>query len=334
MKKALVCGAGGFIANHLVNRLKDEGYFVRGVDRKKHEFADSRADEFLVLDLTEKANCQKALTLNDGSKFDEVYQLAADMGGMGFIHNAECEIMYNSTLVNLYMISESVQFGVGRYFFSSSACVYADMNADDDFMTEDDAYPALPDNEYGWEKLYAERVALTYSRHYPIEVRVGRFQNCYGPLGTWYGGREKAPAALCRKIADIKDGGTIDIWGDGSAMRSYTYVSDLVDGIFKLMQSSEKRPTNIGSEEFVSVTQLVDAIEKASGKKFKRNHINGPVGVLARNHTFDRIKSLSWKAEVSVEEGIAMLYKWIESQVVEARERGVDYNQVVEYKSK
>ena len=190
MKKALVCGAGGFIGGHLVKKLKREGYWVRGVDIKEHEFAQTQADEFRLLDLREAHNCWEALNLGDGETFDEVYQLAADMGGMGFIHTAECDIMRNNALINNHMIDTAAKIGVGRYFFSSSVCVYRDMEPGEPALDEDDAYPALPDNEYGWEKLYAERMALAYARHYPIEVRIARFQNCYGPEGTWRGGRE------------------------------------------------------------------------------------------------------------------------------------------------
>ena len=215
MKKALVCGAGGFIGGHLVKKLKREGYWVRGVDIKQHEFAPTQADEFLLLDLREPHNCWEALAV-DGGTFDEIYQLAADMGGMGFIHTAECDIMHNSALINIHMIDAATKMGVPRYFFSSSVCVYRDMRPGEPEMTEDEAIPAHPDNEYGWEKLYAERMAQAYARHYPITVRIARFQNCYGPEGTWRGGREKAPAATCRKVAMAADGGTIPVWG-GSA---------------------------------------------------------------------------------------------------------------------
>ncbi|NLF74461.1 MAG: NAD-dependent epimerase/dehydratase family protein, partial [Chloroflexi bacterium] len=227
MKTALVCGAGGFIGGHLVKKLKREGYWVRGVDIKEHEFAPTQADEFLLLDLREEANCQAALALNTGT-FDEVYQLAADMGGMGFIHAAECEIMHNSALINIHMVHNASQMGVPRYFFSSSVCVYRDMQPGEPEMTEAEAVPANPDNEYGWEKLYAERMAQAYERNRGMTVRIARFQNCYGPEGTWTGGREKAPAAICRKVAEAEDGGTIEVWGDGSAIRSYTYVDDMV----------------------------------------------------------------------------------------------------------
>jgi len=209
MKTALVCGAGGFIGGHLVKKLKKEGYWVRGVDIKEHEFATSVADEFLLLDLREEENCIAALTLDIGT-FDEVYQLAADMGGMGFIHSAECDIMYNSALINIHMTHNASRLGVSRYFFSSSVCVYRDMQPGEPEMTEAEAIPAHPDNEYGWEKLYAERIAMAYARNRGITVRIARFQNCYGPYGTWTGGREKAPAAICRKVAEVEDGGTTD----------------------------------------------------------------------------------------------------------------------------
>ena len=207
MKTALVCGAGGFIGGHLVKKLKNEGYWVRGVDIKEHEFAPSAGDEFKLLDLREPENCREALTLGSGT-FDEVYQLAADMGGMGFIHSAECEIMHNSALINIHMTHKAAAMGVPRYFFSSSVCVYRDMKPGEPEMTEAEAIPAHPDNEYGWEKLYSERMAMAYGRHSGMAVRIARFQNCYGPEGTWTGGREKAPAAMCRKIAEVPDGGS------------------------------------------------------------------------------------------------------------------------------
>ena len=242
MKRALVCGAGGFIGGHLVKKLKREGYWVRGVDIKTHEFAPTQADEFLLLDLREPQNCRAALTLPDGGTFDEVYQLAADMGGMGFISVAECEVLHNNALINIHMTHTAAEMGVPRYFFSSSVCVYRDMEPDEPPLTEDDAIPANPDNEYGWEKLYAERVAMAYGRRYGMKVRIARFENCYGPEGTWTGGREKAPAAICRKVAEAEDGGTIEVWGDGTAIRVFTYVDDLVDGIFVLMQSDLEGP--------------------------------------------------------------------------------------------
>ena len=318
MKKALVCGAGGFIAGHLVKKLKREGYWVRGVDIKEHEFAPTQADEFMVLDLREPENCRAALALESGP-FDEVYQLAADMGGMGFIHTAECEIMHNSVLINVHMTHLAAQMGVPRYFFSSSVCVYRDMQPGEPEMTEAEAVPANPDNEYGWEKLYSERMAQAYGRHFPMAVRIARFQNCYGPEGTWTGGREKAPAAMCRKIAEVEDGGTIEVWGDGTAVRSYTYVDDMVDGIYMLMQSDLEGAVNIGCPQYVTVDELVEAVAEVSGKTIHIKHVEGPVGVQSRNFSNERIYSIGWEAKVYLEDGIAKTYPWVEQQVVAAK---------------
>lgn len=314
MKTALVCGAGGFIGGHLVQKLKGEGYWVRGVDIKEHEYRETAADEFLVLDLRQEANCRTALTLNDGT-FDEVYQLAADMGGMGFIHSAECEIMHNSALINIHMTHVAAELGVPRYFFSSSVCVYRDMQPGEPEMTEAEAIPANPDNEYGWEKLYSERMALAYERNQGMTVRIARFQNCYGPYGTWTGGREKAPAAICRKVAEVEDGGTIEVWGDGTAVRSYTYVADMVDGIYRLMHSDLVGAVNIGCPEYVSVNELVTAVAEAAGKTIHIKHIKGPVGVQSRNFSNERIYTTGWKANYYLKQGIAETYRWVEAQV-------------------
>ena len=319
VKKALVCGAGGFIGGHLVKKLKKEGYWVRGVDIKAHEFAPTAADEFLLLDLREPGNCKAALSLGDGT-FDQVYQLAADMGGMGFIHSAECDIMHNSALINIHMIDTATKMEVPRYFFSSSVCVYRDMQPGEPEMTEAEAIPANPDNEYGWEKLYAERMAQAYARNYGIVVRIARFQNCYGPEGTWTGGREKAPAAICRKVAEAKDGGTVEVWGDGSAVRSYTYVSDMIDGIYMLMQSDLEGPVNIGCPQYVSVDELVATAIEVSGKDIHVKHVAGPVGVQSRNFSNARIYSLGWRAKVFLKAGLFLTYPWIEAQVKAARE--------------
>ncbi len=318
MKTAVVCGAGGFIGGHRAERLKREGFRVRGVDIKRHEFCETAADEFLLLDLREESSCRQAVLI-DGRPADEVYQLAADMGGMGFIHAAECEIMHNSMLINVHMCRAAAQAGVGRYFFSSSACVYRDMRADEPEITEDDAYPAMPDNEYGWEKLYAERMAKAYQRRFGMAVRIARFQNCYGPYGTWRGGREKAPAAICRKVAEAADGGEIEVWGDGTAMRVYTYVDDLVDGIRLLMRSAVEEPANIGSDERVSVDDLVATVAAVAGKRIRIRHVEGPVGVLARNHSSARIRSLGWTCTHSLKDGIAKTYPWVAAQVRQAR---------------
>ena len=291
---------------------------MRGVDVKEHEFAPTAADEFLLLDLRRAENCGHALSMN-GDPFDEVYQLAADMGGMGFISQAECEVMHNNALINIHMTHAAAEMGVPRYFFSSSVCVYPDMAPGAPAMIEDDAVPARPDNEYGWEKLYAERVAQAYGRRYGMQVRIARFQNCYGPEGTWTGGREKAPAAICRKIAQSPHGGTIEVWGDGRAIRSYTYVSDMIDGIYSLMQSDLEGPANIGSDEYVSVDELVATVAEVAGKRIEIQHVEGPVGVQSRNFSHERIRSLGWRARVSLKEGIGQTYPWIEQQVVAAR---------------
>ena len=314
MKKALVCGAGGFIGGHLVKKLRREGFWVRGVDIKPHEWSPDAADEMLLLDLREEENCRQALTLPEG-RFDEVYQLAADMGGMGFIHSAECEIMHNSALINIHMIHNAAAMKVPRYFFSSSVCVYRDMKPGEPEMTEAEAIPAHPDNEYGWEKLYAERMAMAYGRNRGLQVRIARFQNCYGPEGTWTGGREKAPAAMCRKVAEADEGGAIEVWGDGSAIRSYTYVEDMVEGIYLLMHSDLEGAVNIGCPEYVSVDELVNTVMAVSGKKVQIKHVPGPVGVQSRNFSNERIYSLGWQAKFYLKDGISRTYPWIEEQV-------------------
>jgi len=314
MKTALVCGAGGFIGGHLVKKLRREGFWVRGADIKPHEWSPNAADEMLLLDLREEENCRRVLSLSEGS-FDEVYQLAADMGGMGFIHSAECEIMHNSALINIHMIHNATAMQVPRYFFSSSVCVYRDMKPGEPEMTEAEAIPAHPDNEYGWEKLYSERMAMAYGRNRGIQVRIARFQNCYGPEGTWIGGREKAPAALCRKVAEAKEGGSIEVWGDGSAIRSYTYVEDMVEGIYLLMHSELEGAVNIGCPEYVSVDELAKAVMEVSEKKVQIKHVAGPVGVQSRNFSNERIYSLGWQAKFYLKDGISRTYPWVEEQV-------------------
>ena len=319
LKKALVCGAGGFIASHLVKRLKQEGYWVRGVDLKRPEFAPTAADEFRVLDLREAGDSRDALA----GGFDEVYQLAADMGGMGFIHSAESEIMRNSALVNINMVHSAALARVPRYFFSSSVCIYRDMKPGEPELTEAQAYPALPDNEYGWEKLYAERMAMAYGRRYGMAVRIARFQNCYGPEGTWTGGREKAPAAICRKVAEAEDGGTIEVWGDGTAIRSYTYVEDMVGGIYRLTQSELEGPANIGSPEYVSVDDLVHTVAEVAGKSIDIKHVEGPVGVQSRNFSNARMYSIGWRPQFSLKDGVSRTYPWVLSQVQASRKLGI-----------
>lgn len=314
MKKALVCGAGGFIGGHVSKYLKNKGYWVRGADIKPHIWSPNTCDEFMVMDLRDEENCKKALSLSDGP-FDEVYQFAADMGGMGFISTAECEIMHDNVLINTHMIHNAAEAKVGRYFLSSSVCVYRDMKPGEPTLTEDDAIPAEPDNEYGWEKLYAERMAMTYARNFGLKARIARFQNTYGPEGEWHGGREKAPAAISRKVAEAENGSAIEVWGDGSAIRSYTYIDDLVRGIYLLMQSDFEQPVNIGSTQYVSVDELVQTVIDVSGKDVRIKHVDGPVGVQSRNFSNDRINSLGWMHEFSLEEGIKRTYPWVSAQV-------------------
>lgn len=316
MKRALVCGAGGFIGHHLVKKLKKEGYWVRGVDIKYPEFSKTEADEFLILDLRVPENCYKAVILKNGF-FDEVYQLAADMGGMGFISWAECEVLTNNVLININMTRASAEIGVGKYFFSSSVCVYRNMKPGEPKLYEEDAYPALPDNEYGWEKLYSERVLLAYGKRYGMNVRIARFENCFGPEGTWIGGREKAPAAICRKvaIAKLKGEDFIEVWGDGSAIRNYIYIDDLINAVYILMQSNVQEPVNIGTEEYISVKELVDLVFEIAGVNLKIKWVPGPVGVESRNFSHEKIYSLGFKPQYTIKKGLEITYKWIEKQV-------------------
>jgi GDP-D-mannose 3',5'-epimerase len=312
MKTALVCGAGGFIGGHLVERLKREGYWVLGVDVKEPEFRKTAADRFFTNDLRDNMSARYSFAVRD---IDEVYQLAADMGGMGYIHSAACDIMHHNALINANVLDAAAKAGVKRYFFSSSVCVYPDMAIGAPEMDEDGVYPAMPDNEYGWEKLYAERMALAYGRKYGMAVRIARFQNCYGPYGTWQGGREKAPAAMCRKVAEVPDGGSVEVWGDGRAVRNYIYVDDLVDGIYRLMHSDETRPTNIGTDEYVTVDELVHTVARVAGKRVNIQHVEGPVGVRSRNFSNARMRALGWEPRYTLEQGIAETYPWVAGQV-------------------
>ena len=311
IKRILVCGAGGFIGSHLVNKLVEEGFYVRGVDLKEPEWSKSKAQEFMLADLRETDQAAEALS----GDFDHVYQLAADMGGMGFIHSAETEIMRNSMRINLNVIDQAARNGVEKYFLASSVCVYRDMQIGESELSEIDAYPANPDNEYGWEKLYAERAVLAYGREFGISTRIARFQNCYGPEGTWLGGREKAPAALCRKIAESTNG-QIEAWGDGTAVRSFIFVDDLVTGIRKLMESDIEEPTNIGTREYVSVKELVQIVANVADKKIEPQWISGPVGVQSRNFSNDVIESTGFKPIYSLAAGLAITYPWIEEQLL------------------
>jgi len=318
MRTALVCGAGGFIGGHLVKRLKAEGFWVRGVDLKSHEFSMSEADDFLIGDLRDAYFCRHAVD----RRFDEVYQLAADMGGAGFVFVGEndADIMHNSGTINLNMLDVCCKRLIPRIFYSSSACIYPaynQMNPDSPNCEESSAYPAAPDSEYGWEKLFSERLYLAYARNRGIEVRIGRFHNIFGPEGTWTGGREKSPAALCRKIAMAPNGGTIEIWGDGKQTRSFLYVSECVEGTLRLMRSSFEGPVNIGSEEMVTINQLADMIMAVAGKHQKKQHIPGPQGVRGRNSDNRLIgEKLGWKPSQPLSVGLAETYEWIERQVM------------------
>ncbi len=313
-KKALICGAGGFIGSHLAKQLKKEGYWVRGVDIKKPEYSSSAADDFLKLDLRIRKNCQKSLSVPGG--FDEVYQLAADRGGIGYLVPFESEMMENNALINIYMISEVSKLNKKpKYFFSSSVCVYKDMNTKDPEITEDDAYPAFPDNEYGWEKLYSERMILAFSRKFKIPTRIARFHTTFGPESNWEGGREKAPDALCRKAAMAPDGGQLEVWGDGKSIRNFTYIDDLISGIRTLMKSDISTPTNLGSPQRVTVDQLAQTVIAASGKKLAIKHIPGPVGVHSRNFSLQKIYTTGWKSRYSLSDGIKIHYAWVADQV-------------------
>ena len=309
-KRALVCGAWGLIGSHLVRRLTHEGYWVRGIDVKQPGWGTTEADEFVIADLRDPQKAAEALT----GGFDEVYQLAADMGGMGFIHSAETQIMHNSMLINVNVAEAAARAEVARYFLASSVCVYRDMQLGEGELSERDAYPAMPDNEYGWEKLYAERAVASYAREGHFQARIARFQNCYGPEGTWTGGREKAPAALCRKVAESSDG-TIEVWGDGSAVRSFIYVDDLVTAVLCLMRSDIDEPTNIGTREYVSIKKLVELVASAADKSITPVWVPGPVGVQNRNFSNDKIETTGFQPTVSLSEGISRTYPWIERQV-------------------
>ncbi|TSC92877.1 MAG: NAD-dependent epimerase/dehydratase [Candidatus Berkelbacteria bacterium Licking1014_7] len=314
MKKALVAGGGGFIGGHLIKRLKKEGYWVRGVDIKKHEFAKNVADEFKILDLRIRENCAKALKVAGG--FDEVYQLAADRGGAGYMKPGECDMLENNVLINVYMTSEAVKLKKKpKYFYSSSVCVYRDMPHNAPKISEEEVYPAFPDNEYGWEKLYSERVLTAFGNRYNMPIRIARFNTTYGPEANWEGGREKAADALSRKVALAKSGEKIEVWGTGKEVRDFTCIVDLINGIRALMKSNIEKPTNIGSDEYVTVDELAQAIIDVSGKKLKIKHIKGPHSVTSRNFSIKRIKSTGWKPKFTLKQGIAIHYPWVKAQV-------------------
>ncbi len=317
MKKILVCGAGGFIGNQLVRTLKAEGSWVRGVDLKFPEFQDTQADDFLVGDLRDWSVVQQVVD----RRFDEVYQLAADMGGAGFVFTGDndAEILHNSALINLNVLKTCHQRNIKRVFYSSSACMYPAYNQEDldnPICSEESAYPAAPDSEYGWEKLFSERLFLTYNRCHHMQCHIARYHNIFGPYGTWQGGREKAPAALCRKIAQADDGSSIEIWGDGQQTRSFLYVDECVEGTIRLMRSDFQGPVNIGSEEMVSINQLASLIMNIAGKNLKLKHISGPLGVRGRNSDNRLIQqTLNWQPTLPLKEGLQKTYYWIEQQV-------------------
>lgn len=317
MKSALVCGAGGFIGGHLVKRLKREGYWVRGVDLKFNEYADTEADDFVVGDLRDQWTVKNVID----RKFDEVYQLAADMGGAGFIFTGEndADIMHNSATINLNVLDAVYKRNIDRIFYSSSACMYPAYNQEDPDnpnCAEDSAYPAAPDSEYGWEKLFSERLYLTYGRCRGMQARVARYHNIFGPEGTWDGGREKAPAAMCRKIARAKSGDSIDIWGDGKQTRSFLYVDECVEGTVRLTRSNQTGPFNIGSDEMVTINQLANVVADIAGKKIELNHIPGPLGVRGRNSDNKLIsEKLGWAPSQPLREGLEKTYEWVERQV-------------------
>lgn len=317
MKKALVCGAGGFIGGHLVKRLKSEGFWVRGADIKPHDFATPPCDEFLLGDLRDQAFCRKVID----TQFDEIYQLAADMGGAGYIFTGEndADVMHNSALINLNIVDLAHKFKAGKIFYSSSACIYPEhnqMDPENPNCSEASAFPANPDSEYGWEKLFSERLYLSYLRNYKLEVKVARFHNIFGPEGTWRGGKEKAPAAVCRKIAEADANGTIEIWGDGKQTRSFLYIDECLDGIRKFMDSSFNGPVNIGSEEMVSINQLAEYVMEIAGKKLNIKHIPGPQGVRGRRSDNTLIfEKLKWRPSKPLKDGLISSYNWINEQV-------------------
>ncbi len=326
MKKILVCGAGGFIGGHLVKRLKADGHWVRGVDLKQHEFSELPADEFVIGDLREQSVCREVLD----RPFDEIYQLAADMGGAGYIFTGEqdADVMHNSATINLNVVHQAQKVGVHKIFYSSSACMYPEYNQldpDNPKCAEDSAYPAAPDSEYGWEKLFSERLYLSYARNYGMQIRIGRFHNIFGEEGTWQGGREKSPAALCRKVAEAPDGGAIEVWGDGLQTRSFLYIDECLEAVRRLMDSNFAEPINIGSEEMVTINRLAETVMEVAGKSLSLKHIEGPLGVRGRNSDNNLIREkLGWEPTMPLIDGIRKTYQWISAQVERQHSQSAD----------
>ncbi len=321
MKTALVCGAGGFIGSHLVKRLKSEGFLVCGADLKKPSFGDTEADHFTIGDLTDPLMVKKVID----RPFDEVYQLAADMGGAGYIFTGDhdADVMHNSATINLNVARRATVSKVKKLFYSSSACIYPERNQLDPNnpnCAEDSAYPADPDSEYGWEKLFSERMYLAYSRNYGLNIRIARFHNIFGQEGTWKGGKEKAPAAICRKVAEADTGGEIEMWGDGEQTRTFLHVAECLEGIRRLMDSEFRGPVNLGSDEMVSINQLAEIVMGIAGKKVNIKHIEGPLGVRGRSSDNRLIKEkLGWEPTAKLSEGLEVTYNWILKQVESAR---------------
>jgi len=317
MKKALVCGAGGFIGSHMVKRLKQEGFWVRGTDLKYPRYEPTPADDFIVGDLRDPGFCRQVID----QKFDEIFQFAADMGGAGFIFvgTHDADIMHNSATVNLNILDACHKRNNNHIFYSSSACMYPEYNQtdpDNPNCEEASAYPAMPDSEYGWEKLFSERLYLAFGRNYGMKVRVARYHNIFGPLGSWKDGREKAPAALCRKVAMAPDGGEIEIWGDGKQTRSFMFIDECLEGTLRLTRSDWTGPVNIGSDEMVTINQLAEMIIGISGKKLSIKHIDGPLGVRGRNSDNRLIeKKLEWRPSNPLIDGVRATYQWINQQV-------------------
>lgn len=316
MKKILVCGAGGFIGGHLVNKLRENGYWVRGVDLKENEYGNTNCDEFILGDLRDPIIAKQVVV-----GIDEVYQLAADMGGAGYIFTGDhdADVMNNSALCNLNVLDASQKAGVKKIFYSSSACMYPEYNQMDPNnpkCSEESAYPAAPDSEYGWEKLFSERLYLSYNRNYGIEVRIARFHNIFGPQGTWKDGKEKAPAAMCRKAAEAIDGSSIEVWGDGKQTRSFLYIDECVEAVVRLMDSDFTGPVNIGSEEMISINDFAQMAINLSGKNLTIHNISGPTGVRGRNSDNTLLKQkLNWEPSLPLIEGMQKTFKWINQQV-------------------